>query len=263
MACSLVIILEKQYKDYKKGVKMIYVTGDCHADWKKFSKKSFPEQKDMTRNDFVIVCGDFGICHNDSTEKWWFKWFEEKNFTVLFVDGNHENFDRLYSDEFEIVDFHGGKAHKICENVYHLMRGYVYELCGKKFFAFGGASSHDIQDGILDPLDYKTFKDLADDYNRRTNCGEMLRINHISWWKEEMPTQEEMDFGLETLKANGYKVDYSGNVTEERDLLKGTGASTTGNIYGIYDMRICGRYHRNDRLLDKYYILYGDFMRIE
>lgn len=172
---------------------MIYVTGDCHADWEKFSTESFPAQKEMTRDDFVIVCGDFGIWHNNATEKWWFKWFEKKNFTVLFVDGNHENFDRLYSDEFEVVDFHGGKAHKICENVYHLMRGYVYDLCGKKFFAFGGASSHDIQDGILNPDDYKTLKDLANDYNKRTHCGEMLRINHISWWKEEMPSKEEMD----------------------------------------------------------------------
>lgn len=83
----------------------------------------------MTRDDYVIVCGDFGVWHPDNTEKWWFRWLSEKNFTLLFVDGNHENFDRLYSDEFEIVDFHGGKAHRICENVYHLMRGYVFELC--------------------------------------------------------------------------------------------------------------------------------------
>ena len=138
---------------------MIYITGDCHADWRKFSTESFPEQKDMTRDDFVIVCGDFGLWHDNSTEQWWFKWFEEKNFTLLFVDGNHENFDRLYGDEFEVVDFHGGKAHKIRENIYHLMRGYIFELEGKKFFAFGGASSHDINDGILNLEDYN------DDYS--------------------------------------------------------------------------------------------------
>ena len=35
---------------------MIYITGDCHAEWaRKFSVASFPEQKGMTRNDFVIV----------------------------------------------------------------------------------------------------------------------------------------------------------------------------------------------------------------
>ena len=141
---------------------MIFITGDCHADWKKFSKESFPEQAEMTRDDFVIVCGDFGLWHDDTTERWWFKWFEEKNFTVLFVDGNHENFDRLYS-EFEVVDFHGGKAHKIRENIYHLMRGYVFDLCDKKFFAFGGASSHDIDDGILDRKDFQSDRELVNE----------------------------------------------------------------------------------------------------
>ncbi len=187
---------------------MVYITGDCHADWRKFSNDSFPEQKDMTRDDYVIVCGDFGLWHGSQTEQWWFRWFSVKNFTLLFVDGNHENFDRLYGDEFEVVNYHGGKAHKICDNVYHLMRGYVFELDGKKFFAFGGARSHDIDDGILDPKDFKTTKELLDTYNRRTNCGEMLRINHLSWWAQEMPSDEEMSFGLRTLKANGNKVDF-------------------------------------------------------
>ena len=81
---------------------MIYITGDCHGDWKRFSMDSFPEQQGMTRDDFVIVCGDFGLWNNDKTEKWW---LAEKNFTGRFVDGNHENFDRLYGDEFDIVDF--------------------------------------------------------------------------------------------------------------------------------------------------------------
>ena len=133
----------------------VYVTGDCHADFGKFSVRRFPEQKELTRDDFVIVCGDFGIWHDDPEERYQLKWLSEKPFTLLFADGNHENFDRLKS-EFPIVDFHGGKAHKIRDNIYHLMRGYVFNLCGKKFFVFGGASSHDIQDGILNPEDYPT-----------------------------------------------------------------------------------------------------------
>ena len=92
---------------------MIYITGDCHAEFWKFDPIIFPEQDDMTRDDFVIVCGDFGIWHDTWTEKETLKWLSQKNFTLLFVDGNHENFDRLYSNEFPVVDFHGGKAHQI------------------------------------------------------------------------------------------------------------------------------------------------------
>lgn len=252
---------------------MIFITGDCHADWSKFSTDSFLEQKEMTRDDYVIVCGDFGVWHPDNTEKWWFKWLSEKNFTLLFVDGNHENFDRLYSDEFEIVDFYGGKAHRICENVYHLMRGYVFELCGKKFFAFGGASSHDIQDGILEPSDYKSNKELTNDYNKRTQRGEMLRINHISWWQQEMPSEDEMKFGLETLRNNGNKVDYiiSHCCPQEVASLFSHGFYKSDKLTDYFNTVarttefskwFFGHYHNNKQISDKFIMLYEQIVRV-
>lgn len=252
---------------------MVYITGDCHADWSKFSTDSFPEQKEMTRDDYVIVCGDFGIWHDDKTEQWWLKWLSEKNFTLLFVDGNHENFDRLYSDEFEIVDFHGGKAHKIRDNIYHLMRGYVFDICGKKFFAFGGASSHDIKDGILNPDDYKTTRDLVNDYNSRTRNGEMLRINHLSWWAQEMPSKEEMEFGLKTLSENGNRVDcivshccpqqiasvFSHGFYKPDELTK---YFNTVNDSVEFAKWFFGHYHNNNVVMNKYVMLYEQIVRV-
>lgn len=187
---------------------MIFVTGDCHADFHKFNEEFFPEQTELSRDDFVIVCGDFGIWHDTPEEREKLDWLAGKNFTLLFVDGNHENFDRLYSDEFPVVDFHGGKAHQIRENIFHLMRGYVFELCGKKFFAFGGASSHDIRDGILDPDDYITDEAFKAAYLEWYRAGLVFRVNHYSWWKQEMPSEEEMQFGSETLDNNDNKVDF-------------------------------------------------------
>lgn len=251
---------------------MIYITGDCHGDWNRFSTEAFPEQKEMTRDDFVIVCGDFGLWENDNTEKWWFKWLSEKPFTLLFVDGNHENFDRLYSDEFEVVDFHGGKAQKIRENIYHLMRGYLFDLCGKKFFAFGGARSHDIQDGILRIEDYPNRKALMDDYKRRTKRGEMLRINHISWWEEELPSEEEMAFGLANLESNGNKVDYiiSHCCPQQISSLCGFFSSDRLTTYfdGLYEKVdfsrwFFGHYHDNRQVLTKFIMLYEQIIRIE
>ena len=40
---------------------MIYITGDIHGDPTRFSKEAFPEQSKMTKEDYVIVCGDFGL----------------------------------------------------------------------------------------------------------------------------------------------------------------------------------------------------------
>lgn len=252
---------------------MVYVTGDCHTDWSKFSAESFPEQKEMTRDDYVIVCGDFGIWQDDKTERWWLKWLSEKNFTLLFVDGNHENFDRLYSGEFETVDFHSGKAHKIRDNIFHLMRGYVFEICGKKFFAFGGAGSHDIKDGILNPDDYKTTRELMNDYNIRTKKGEMLRINHFSWWEQEMPSEEEMEFGLKNLSEAGNKVDYIVShccpykVVSEfaHDFYKPdklTEYFDTVNGRVEFENWFFGHYHDNCVVMKKYVMLYEQIVRV-
>lgn len=50
---------------------MIYVTGNCHSDFKKFSTKNFSDQKDMTKDDYVIIWGDFwGIWdYNDESKE--------------------------------------------------------------------------------------------------------------------------------------------------------------------------------------------------
>lgn len=251
---------------------MVYVTGDCHTEWNKFSTDAFPEQKEMTRDDIVIVCGDFGIWHDNATERWWLKWLEKKSFTICFCDGNHENFDRLYGDEFEVVDFHGGKAHKIRENIYHLMRGYVFDFCGKKFFAFGGASSHDIRDGIIDPEEYDSREDFELAYFAKRRAKEIFRVNHISWWEQEMPSQEEMEFGLKTLEENDNKVDFIvthcapthmeeriGNGTYVLDKLNDYFEELSKKV--DFQKWIFGHYH-DDRDYGKYILLYDQIIRI-
>lgn len=76
---------------------MIFVTGDTHGDYTRFNTANFPEQKAMTKLDYVIICGDFGIWNESNEEKYWLNWLQDKPFTTLFVDGNHENYDLLNS----------------------------------------------------------------------------------------------------------------------------------------------------------------------
>ena len=185
---------------------MIYVTGDCHQDFEKFSTRNFPEQKQLTKEDYVIVCGDFGgvwsIIKESAEEACLLDWLNEKPFTTLFVDGNHENFDRLYSYPEE--EWHGGKIHKIRPSIFHLMRGQVYEIDGKKIFAFGGARSHDIDGGILEITDpYFKLKQ-----RRLEQDWIPYRVNHISWWKEELASKKEMEEGRKSLAVHHNTVDY-------------------------------------------------------
>lgn len=129
-------------------------------------------------------------------------WLDCKPFTTLFVDGNHENFDRLY--EYPVEEWNGGKIHRIRPSVIHLMRGQVYKLKGKKIFTFGGASSHDIDGGILE-LDDPDFKKKR----RELDKGwKPYRINHLSWWKEELPSVEEMEEGRKNLLKYNNEVDF-------------------------------------------------------
>lgn len=249
---------------------MIYVTGDCHGDFTRFSSGNFPEQNEMTKNDFVIILGDFGLVwkvQESNYEKWWLKELNEKPFTTLFICGNHENFDRLY--QYPVVDFHGGKAHKISDSVYHLMRGEVFDLQGKKFFAFGGASSHDIRDGILDPIeDADKIRKWQWDYDR------LFRINHVSWWKEELPSEEEMNHGLDVLKENNWKIDFILSHCAPQQVAsiisQGFYKPDILTMYfnGLLDNSIeftkwfFGHYHDNQQVMSKFIMLYEQIIRV-
>lgn len=179
---------------------MIFVTGDTHGDWMtRLNSRSFPEGVELTKDDYVIICGDFGLWHDTKEERYNLEWLDNKPFTTLFVCGNHENYDRLY--EYPVEKWCGGKVHKIRDSIFHLMRGQIFDIQGKRFFTFGGASSHDVQDGILEPDDSR-INEWYRDYDK------MFRINHTSWWKEELPSEEEMTEGMMNLKQNGSQVDY-------------------------------------------------------
>ena len=165
---------------------MIFVTGDTHIpiDIHKLNTGNFPQQRELSKADYVIICGDFGGVWSfpDSKyykeDKYWLDWLTTRNFTTLFVDGNHENFTVLNS--YPIVDGWGGKVGKITDTVYHLMRGEVYDIDGLKFFCFGGATS-------------------ADKYRRKEG---------LSWWPEEIASKEEMEYGISNLEKHNNTVDY-------------------------------------------------------
>ena len=250
---------------------MIYITGDCHSDFRRFNTKNFPEQKDMTKDDYVIICGDFGGVWNRDEESpqeaFNMDWLEDKPFTTLFVDGNHENFDRLNS--YPVEEWNGGKVHRIRKSVIHLMRGQVFKLEGKTFFTFGGASSHDIDGGILDINDPDYHK------KRKKLDREWIpyRINHISWWERELPNEEEMAEGVHNLEIHGNNVDYIVThccASSSQAILSGGKYKTdiaTNYLEQIkrnvkYKKWFFGHYHDNKMVNDEEILIYEQIIRI-
>ena len=156
---------------------MIYATGDLHGNSLRFQPQYFPEQSEMTKDDYMIVCGDFGCVWNgDKSDVPQFDRLEALPFTVLFVDGNHENFDAL--NEYPVAQWHGGMVHKIRPHVIHLMRGQAFELQGRMFFTMGGARSHDIADGILD-MDSPDFYGRYQPFTMEELLDELMKSSYL------------------------------------------------------------------------------------
>ena len=216
---------------------MIYITGDTHSDFRRFQKSIFPEQKEMTKEDYCIIAGDFGGVWYGVNDKVYRKAedynldeLNDRSFTTLFVPGNHENYVRIMSDEFPVKEWNGGMVKEIRSSIYMLMRGEMYEIDGVKFFAFGGASSHDISDGILDGDD-PDWQTKAKQLNRQGKY--MYRVKGISWWEEELPTEEEMRHGLDVLNQNDWKTDF---------VITHCAPSSTQALLGYHDNNVLTKY---------------------
>jgi predicted phosphodiesterase len=229
----------------------IFITGDIHGDIDihKLNSESFIEGKELTKDDYVIIAGDFGLVWSGpKKDEWWLKWLDEKPWTTLFIDGNHENFDLL--DAYPVEEWNGGKVHKIKPSIIHLMRGQVFNLNGKKFFTFGGASSIDKE----------------------------RRIEGQSWWAREIPSYAEYEEGLATLDKHDWKVDYVLTHTCPVSTLR-----WMSNKYGFdlkpidqvnqyleivqhsfleYKAWFFGHFHENINLPDKQIMLYDQFIEL-
>lgn len=254
----------------------IYVTGDIHGKPVRLGTESFYEQKEFSGNkedNYVIILGDFGLVWNRDTEskqeKWWLDWLQDKPFTTLFVDGNHENHIRL--NTYPVKEWNGGKVHKIRPNVLHLMRGEVFNIEDKKFFVMGGASSHDIQDGILDYED-PNWKEKAKKLDSKGKY--MYRIKGLSWWSEEIPSDIELGNGLKNLEKHNYKVDYilsHSPSTSQLYLLGGKGLYEPDKLSNYleeirvkteYRRHFMGHMHVDKAINDKDIVLYEQIVRI-
>lgn len=146
----------------------IFMTGDVHnsISVSKFNMRNFPIQKDLSKEDLVIVAGDFGFPWTDGESKedtYWLDWLNDRSFTTLFVDGNHENFNAL--EEYPEDTFKDAKVHRLRDSVFHIQRGETMVLNGLKFLFMGGAHSVD-----------KAF-----------------RKEGVSWWSQEVPSEEDWE----------------------------------------------------------------------
>ena len=199
----------------------------------------------------------------------WIGWrISDKPFTTLFVSGNHENYDLLSG--YATEHWHGGKVQLIRPTVIHLMRGQVFDLCGNRFFTMGGASSHDISAGILEP-DAPDFRQRKKELDARLA---LYRVNHRSWWADELPNDVEYQEAEDNLDACNRTVDYilshccpssimdviSGGMYQHDRL---TDYFETLKNDCQFQYWFFGHYHDNQVIDRKYILLYEQIVQME
>ena len=210
---------------------MIYVTGDTHRKIdNRFSEKPLTK---LTEKDYLIILGDFGgVWYDDESDNLFLSYFEKQKYTTLFIDGNHENHKKL--NDFPVEVWNNGKIHKIKNNIFHLMRGQIFNIDGYKIFTFGGAYSID----------------------------KNMRTEFIDWWKEEEGNYEEMNEAFDNLEKENNQVDFilthAGPASKLKNFfnyfgMKFTSSSTEKFLDEInnkvkFQHWFCGHYHENVNL---------------
>ena len=222
----------------------LLVTGDTHGtfDIDKVVKFFQGREKCYSKNDYLIICGDVGVCGFSPTEEVKTRAvLRNLPVTTLFIDGNHENFEKL--NAFEIDEWNGGKVHFIEKDIIHLMRGQVFCIDGVRIFSFGGAYSID-----------KRYRTEGED-----------------WFAEELPSKEEYEEGWNNLKKVEFCVDYIVTHSGPREIVADMGyAELSDDEVELrkYLQRVAdnvefkawyfGHFHDDIEMEDMYFCLYDE-----
>ena len=225
----------------------VFVTGDCHGDFRKIY--AFADKMELGPNDYIMVLGDMGLFwrHDRRDANYFINDFEyEFDFNLYFVDGNHENFKILNS----LPEDENGMGY-ISKHIRHLKRGCRYEIDGKSILAIGGADSVD----------------------------QFRRTEGLSWWKEEAITQEDIDkvepgyydyvlshtCPLSVFEANKIHLCTLGNIVDDEEpLFKISNNSLEKLLDKITFNRWCfGHYHVDININEKYSCLYNTFIELK
>ena len=227
----------------------IFFTGDTHAEFRRFSSKNFPIGKELTYDDYVIILGDFGgFWDNSKQDAYWMGWLESKDFNIVFLPGNHENYSILNNiSRYIYMEMWGGKVRQFGRNIFMLQNGETYRINGKTYLVMGGGLSID----------------------------KSMRKENISWWKEEYPTISDWNKFEKNCQENDFTFDFilshvpplfilekmiKADITNEK--VKDEVAIRLGDFMGKlkFTKWLFGHMHQNVVIHQNYICLYEDII---
>lgn len=133
------------YREGPLGPDKVAVAGDWHGN-RNHARHAIKWARQQGAT-VLVHCGDFGYWRDipDTADYLGVVHaaLEEHDMILAWVDGNHEDFDR-------IAELHDPRAEhpfpgKVTDRIWHLPRGYRWQWHGKTWMSLGGASSVDRQ----------------------------------------------------------------------------------------------------------------------
>jgi predicted phosphodiesterase len=226
----------------------IYLTGDTHGDidYNKISFKNWHESRNLTKDDYLIILGDFGYYWDLDTHNYLRNFYKERPYTILWLDGNHENFDMIR--QLPEKEMFGGIVQDCGDDIYHLMRGEIYSIDNQKILTIGGAASID--------------------KNRR--------MPYVSWWPDELLSTKDEKNALDNLEKHDFQVDYVLTHTCPEGIKNGIYTSKIGfedpvekflehidNLLGDnYKQWYFGHHHKSATYAGKYTCLFERILKL-
>jgi len=155
----------------------IFITGDKHGSMRLFF--GIAEKKLAAPEDVLIIAGDTGYVRGDDYPLQMLTLQQLFPGTLCFIDGNHDNHPIL--NALPVEEWNGGRVHRLGERVFHLMRGEIFSIEGRRIFTMGGA---------------RTVEN-----NYEGEAG-------VDFWPGEEPSSEELAYAETRLSDNLDTIDF-------------------------------------------------------
>jgi Icc-related predicted phosphoesterase len=154
----------------------ILVAGDVHANFNQLGRLTAVAQAQGIS--VIAQVGDFGywphIAADNRSLRRHNARLAQAGITLVFIDGNHENFEALFQDRPTVP----GTPFKVIDtNILYAPRGSSWSWDGVRFLALGGAHSADIP-----------YRRAAERKRRKS-----AQKSRWFWWAEETLTDEDVE----------------------------------------------------------------------
>lgn len=143
----------------------ICLAGDWHMNHS-WAVEAMKYAKHTYDADVIVHAGDFGYNFSQKFVQTLHETAIELGMHILFVDGNHENYDYLYN---KALDRFGVRP--ITDRIIHLPRGFRWNWNNVDYMALGGAVSID-----------------------KMYAGRFMRVPRVEWWSEEVLTYYDVEY---------------------------------------------------------------------